>query len=94
MRVAEIYTCICLFLELFASSPVSAVTLATSLGQTTTARSLLTLATDTRPTSSLSSLVSPSLKLGDDGHATHLVPKLAPPSTLTMCTSVCLCPDY
>lgn len=79
-----------LFLELHETSPVAAVTAATSsLGTNVTSRPFLTLAADTKPTSSLSSsLVSPSLKLGDDGHATHLVPRLAPPSTLSMCMSL------
>ena len=76
----------CLFLELLDSSPVTSATTATSSpGIITTCRPMPTLAADTHPTSSLSSsLVSPSMKLGDDGHATHLVPRLAPPSTLSM----------
>jgi len=82
---------ICLYnwlcVELFDSSPAAAVALVTSsLGMPPTSRPLLSLAADTKPSMSLSSsLVSPSMRLGDDSHATHLVPRLAPPSTLSMC---------
>jgi len=75
------------FVELFETPSANLATPVTS--SHAASRPLLTSA-DTKATPSLSSsLVSPSLKLGDDSHVTHLVPRLAPPSTLSMCMFFC-----